>query len=307
MLASVIALCSCAATLDRDDALAVVPYRVADDGRLIVDVRLNDQGPFPFALDTGASISVVFEALRDELRLESETEAWARIQGLVSAGRFRIFTIDRLQVEDETWADARVAIMPGGGTDEANVSGLLGTDLLRKYAVGFSRKSQVVRFYPPDVVSERSYRGWSSVPLDPVTIGSNGATLYIFKVNIHGHNVSAVLDLGAPENIMNSKAARLIGLSQKRLKQDETLAGAVDSAPILARISVSEITTSRVHWRNEQFAVADTGIFSLLPVGDGPSAIMGFSFLSQREFVIDFVNNRLLIYLGTAENDSDPE
>lgn len=307
LLASVIALCSCAGTIDRDGALAVVPYRVASDGRLIVDVRLNDQGPYPFALDTGSSITVVFDELREELHFESETEIWANIHGLVSSGQFRIFNIDRLQINGETWVDARVVVMPGDTVTDANIDGLLGIDFLRQYAVGFSKKDQVVRLYPPDLVSERSYRGWSSVPLDPVIVSTSGATLYFFTIEVRGRYVSAMLDLGASVNIINWSAAHLIGLDPERLNVDETLSGAVASTPVTARFIAREIRTNRVRWRNEEFAVADAGIFSVLPVSDAPLAIMGFGFLSQRDFVIDFVRNRLLINVEMDEQDSDPK
>jgi predicted aspartyl protease len=307
VLASAIALGGCAATIDRDGALAVVPYRLAEDGRLTVDVRLNDQGPYPFALDTGSSISIVFDELRDELQFESETEVWANIQGLVSSGRFRVFNIDRLQISSETWEDARVAVMPGGTAVDANIGGILGVDFLRRYAVGFSKKDQIVRLYPPDLVSGRSYRGWSSVPLHPVVISKTGATLYFFTINIRGQDVSAMLDLGTSVNIINSPGAQMIGLNVRRLKEDEALSGAVASTPVIARFTAPEIRTNHVRWRNEQFAVADTRIFSLLPEGDGPSAIMGFGFLGQRDFVIDFVRNRLLIYMKMDEVDSDPD
>lgn len=38
----------------QSDALLSVPFRVID-GRIYIDVRVNGQGPFPFAVDTGAS------------------------------------------------------------------------------------------------------------------------------------------------------------------------------------------------------------------------------------------------------------
>ncbi len=38
----------------RKDAMLSVPFRVVD-GRIYVDVHVNGQGPFPFAVDTGAS------------------------------------------------------------------------------------------------------------------------------------------------------------------------------------------------------------------------------------------------------------
>ena len=63
------------------------------------------------------------------------------------------------------------------------------------------------------------------------------------------------------------------------------------------------LPTAGILWRNEEFTVADTEIFTVLSQGDSPLAILGFGFLSQRDFVIDFVRNRLLVYIAKAEMD----
>ncbi|HEX4873858.1 MAG TPA: aspartyl protease family protein [Sphingorhabdus sp.] len=45
---------ACAAEINAAEALFQIPFRVID-GRIYVDVHINGQGPFPFAVDTGAS------------------------------------------------------------------------------------------------------------------------------------------------------------------------------------------------------------------------------------------------------------
>ena len=47
-----------------------VPLAIDPAGAIIVHVRINDSGPFPFLLDTGASHSVVSDALIELLKLE---------------------------------------------------------------------------------------------------------------------------------------------------------------------------------------------------------------------------------------------
>ena len=67
ILVALLALPGCAGVLDLDGALAVTPYRIGENGRIVIDVRVNGEGPFDFALDTGASISAVFDRLNDKL------------------------------------------------------------------------------------------------------------------------------------------------------------------------------------------------------------------------------------------------
>ncbi len=191
LFALVFVLCGCASVLNQDDALAITPYHIIDGGRIVVEARVNDQGPFHFVLDTGSSISIVFDELRDKLGLEFASGKPVFIHGLVTAGQFPLLNISRLQLGREIWADARIASLPGETEASADIDGILGIDFLRRYAVGFSTQDRAVRLYSPSLVSDRSYRGWASIPLQRVNIGESGAALYFFEVEISGQKVPA--------------------------------------------------------------------------------------------------------------------
>ena len=45
-LAAVLVLPGCASTLDQDDALAIAPYRILEDGRIVVETRVDIRDPF---------------------------------------------------------------------------------------------------------------------------------------------------------------------------------------------------------------------------------------------------------------------
>ncbi|MFQ5548833.1 MAG: hypothetical protein ACE5FV_11105, partial [Woeseia sp.] len=66
----------------------------------------------------------------------------------------------------------------------------------------------------------------------------------------------------------------------------------------------AEVRTARVRWRDEVFAIADLRIFATLRRGDSPLAILGSGLFNQRDFVIDFVRNRLLVKVAMDEMDS---
>jgi hypothetical protein len=289
--------------LDQDGALAIAPYHIEDSGCIVVEVRANDQGPFHFALDTASSISVIFDELRNELELELVPEQWVIIHGLVASERFPLLIISRLQVGREIWVDPRIAALPGETAAGATIDGILGVDFLRRYAVGFSTQDRVVRLYPPDLVGRRSYRGWASVPLKPEPIGESGAALYFFEIEIDGQKVPALFDLGAGLNMINWPAARSLRLAPMGRKGDEVLTGALESTPVMARFNAKEVTTASIRWRNEVFLVADLEIFATLQQGDSPLVILGSGLFNQRDFVIDFVRNRLLVKVAMDEVD----
>lgn len=302
-LATLFAISGCASTLNEDGALAIAPYHIVNGGRIVVEARVNDKGPFHFALDTGASISIVFDELRKTLELESVPESSVTIHGLVASGRFPILNISRLQVGREIWADPRIASLPGETAAGADIDGILGIDFMRQYAVGFSTEDRVLRLYPPNLVRNRSYRGWSNVPLEPVMIGESGTALYFFEVKIGGQKVPALFDLGAGQNMINWPAARTLPLAPVDRKKDEVLSGALESTPVMARLNAKKVTTASIRWRDEVFLVADLKIFATLLKSDSPLVILGAGFFNQRDFVIDFVRNRLLVKVAMDEVD----
>ncbi len=86
-------------------------------------------------------------------------------------------------------------------------------------------------------------------------------------------------------------------------KGDEILSGALESTPVVGRYNAAEVRTGRIRWRNEVFAVADLEIFATLRFVDSPLAILGSGLFNQRDFVIDFVQNRLLVKIAMDEVD----
>jgi len=305
-LALVIMLAGCASVLEEDGALAIAPYKIEPSGRIVVDVRVDGQGPFTFALDTGASISVVFEELRNDLGLEVVPGKTLLIHGFVTSGKFPYVRIGRLELGHEVWADPKIAALPGDTDAGASIDGILGVDFLRRYAVGFSTRDRVIRLYPPDLVADRMYRGWSSIPLEPEYFGASGAALYLFEIDIGSRRIPAVFDLGAGLNLLNWAAARSIGVDPAAMRKKDVLAGAIESMRITARIRIDEVTTGRVRWRNEEFRIADPEVFTTLMGDDNPYAILGAGLFTQRDFIIDFQRNRLLVKFAMDEVDGSP-
>ena len=301
-LAPVFVLWGCASVLDEDGALAIARYDIEENGRIVVEARVNGQGPFEFALDTGASISVVFDEVRNTLELEPVPGKSVMIHGVLASGTFPLLNISRLAVGREVWANPRVASLPGKTSATSGFDGILGVDFLRRYAVGFSTRDRVIRLYPPDLVARRAYRGWASVPLEPEYIGDSGAALYFFEIEIGGQRIPALFDLGAGLNMINWAAARSLGLEPvDDVRDDDLLTGAIASAPVVARIRFDEVTTGHIRWRDEEFTIAELEVFSTLTPGRTGCAILGAELFTQRDFIIDFTRSRLLINVAMAE------
>ena len=300
-LAPVILLWGCASVLEEDGALTLVPYDIKENGRIVIEAQLNGQGPFAFALDTGASISVVFDELSNKLALPPVAGKKVMIHGVVASGEFPLLSISRLAVGHEVWADPRIASLPGDTAASTGLDGILGVDFLRRYAVGFSARDRVIRLYPPELVGRRNYRGWTSISLEPEYIGDSGAALYLFEIDVGGRKIPAVFDLGSGLNIINWAAARSLGYNQVDPRDGDLLSGAIESVPVMARLSIDEVTTGRVRWRDEEFTIAELKIFESLRCDATPCAILGAGLFNQRDFIIDFTRGRLLVKVAMDE------
>ena len=294
---NLLALIGCASVFDPDASLASAPFRIESGGRIVVDTIVNDAGPFGFALDTGASISVAFDELRASLGIDVIEGRDVIIHGAAASRTFPLVNVARIAVGDERWDDALLVGMSRHPETGSSIDGILGIDFLRRYAVGFSSRERIVRLYPPEMLAERSYRGWVTIPLTARRVGSGGASLYYLDVALAGRDVQAMFDLGSGVNLMNWRAARLLGAEpgSAATASRRTVVGAIDAAPDAALLRDVGVRTRSVDWGKATFAVSDLAIYDTLSLGDIPAAILGARLFTQRDFIIDFRRHRLLV------------
>ena len=176
-----------------------------------------------------------------------------------------------------------------------NIDGILGVDFLRRYSVGLSIENKALRLYPPELTSERSYRGWTSIPLHDLPIPDSKATAYTIDLVIGPETIPALFDLGATTNVMNWRAARALQVRPVRPKEKNSITGALQSAPVRAEIRFDLVKTSDIHWRNRIFLIEDFPVFDVLDLDGRPMAIVGTDLFGGRDLIIDFARGRLLL------------
>ena len=300
-------LAGCVPALQLDPEGAATPYYLGPGGRILVEARLNGTGPYLFALDSGASISTIFDPVVDTLQLQPLPDKKVVIHGLVSSGKFPLFQLDSLELGRAQWSKPRIAAIPGDTEATREIDGLLGIDFLKRYAVGFRAGEKVLYLYPPEMAAARAYRGWTSIPLQAMYFSDSGAALYYFSVRMGKYNLPALFDLGAGENVINWPAVELLDLRQVRGEPVPLLSGALDSTMIAARFRANSVTTGRVRWFNEEFLAADLSIFRTLGQENNPFVILGAGLFNQRDFIIDFARNRLLVRISMEEFPSEEQ
>ncbi|MFE9646731.1 aspartyl protease family protein [Streptomyces sp. NPDC006365] len=144
VLVAVPLLAGCVA-VERDDPSAArtspggareVPLRVVEQGGrtlAFVPVSIEGRGPFSFALDTGASTSVVDENVAERVGLERTGERRS-VSGVLGTGEVPVARVDQWEVGDVRLDPGEVTVIdlgpPRGG---GGIQGLLGSDVLSDF------------------------------------------------------------------------------------------------------------------------------------------------------------------------------
>ena len=293
----------CTLPLEPDASLTVVPYTLLPGGRVVVEVQVNGQGPFRFAVDTAATGSFLTEQARSALGLSHIPGLTATVYGAIATGEFPLVEVDRIELGGEVWPAARLIALPSETSATASLDGVLGADFLRRYSVGLTARDMALRLYDPATIGARAHRGWSEVALTPRIVGRSLEPLHFLQVSVEGRSVPALFDLGAGVSVLNAAASTALRLEPIRIARRGEFADAVGSEPVVATLGTQDLRTGDVAWRNETFLIEDLAIFSLLAPEGGPIAILGSGLFTQRDCIIDFARERLLIRWSMDEAD----
>jgi hypothetical protein len=122
----------------KDAGALSVDIQVVKHGRQVlalVPVTINGKGPYTFALDTGASQSLVDSQVAGELRVE-KTGSSHRVAGLTDVARVQTIEVAHWRVGAIELPATTVveANLPFGNAD-GGVQGLLGSDMLSQFDV----------------------------------------------------------------------------------------------------------------------------------------------------------------------------
>jgi predicted aspartyl protease len=108
---------SCVAVSSPTDAGDVQPGEVRFDlsgpggAAVVVPVNVNGKGPFPFILDTGATLTCLDTTLADELTLEEVRGVTAVGGTVMGTGTVKLVVVDSLEVGTARADDLRACVL----------------------------------------------------------------------------------------------------------------------------------------------------------------------------------------------------
>jgi len=115
---------------------------------IIVEARVNGRGPFSFAVDTGASVTVISKQTAEKLGVSENASTPKR--GHCCSGEFDmpLTKVDSVQVGTIKVENIQVALM-----DLSTISKCIGTDLEGIIGHSFMKDYRVVIDYPNNTIS----------------------------------------------------------------------------------------------------------------------------------------------------------
>ncbi len=261
--------------------------------RLTVQVRINDQGPYPFLVDTGANASVISSELATLLGLPAGLPV--NLHGIAGSEMVGTVSAASIAVGRRIRRDLTLSVLPGR---YVQAPGILGLDWLgaQGLVLDFSRDEMRLGSIAP-----RTDELTVSVP---VKARRNG--LHLIDASVSGARALAFLDTGSTTTVGNMALMRE-AIRQKAVSSDwadielQSLTGQSMTGRLAALKTVS---LGKVNLRNLPVVFGPVHTFDYWGLSDRPAILIGIDVLNAFESVaLDFTRGQVHFRLSsTAAN-----
>jgi predicted aspartyl protease len=253
--------------------------------RLFIDVRINDQGPFRFLVDSGADRSVVGAALADRLQLPSRDPV--RLQGMAGQATVRSVTIDRLLLGKSEVGPIRA---PALSERDMGAQGLIGIDALAEQRLLLDFDARTI------TVQDGRQAPVNNAGEIVVTARLRKGQLIITQASVENQQISAVIDTGSEVTLGNmALRRRLVGT--RPLREDAkmiTLVSVTGQTLEAEAVLLPRIRIGGVYLENVVVAFADAPPFQLFGLQKQPALFLGSDLLkSFKRVSLDFHNRKV--------------
>jgi predicted aspartyl protease len=284
-LVALLTAAACATVNVAAPPLTELPLERQSDGRLILQVLVDGAGPYPFVLDTGASVTILDPTLLDELSL-APAGYDVVVHGVTGSASAPAYAGVALGLGDDVISPSFVVAMDL--THLRTARGVLGMDVLRKRVVEIDGDLEVIRlgrvaYTPPQ----------SGVVVTRAKLVVDVHGLPHVLVTVNNAEGLALVDTGLGGMIIDpSFATRArVPMTQGPLNLVDVMseeAAAPRSGRALLRIG-------RARWTVNRIALLRPAVLDQLDAGAPTEAILGADVFSETTLVLDFESGDVYI------------
>ena len=260
------------------DVLAISTDR---HDRMTVAVRIAEQGPFRFLIDTGAQNTVLSTALAGQLSLHSD--ATARLIGVAGTRDVDTVIIDQIDLGQRSFYSLLAPLL---AREDIGADGILGLDSLQGQRVQIDFRKELIAV--DDAKALGGNRGYEIV----VTARRSSGQLIMTDAVIDGVKVNVVIDTGAEYSIGNRALQNALA---KKHGRGTMVLRSVTGQEITADLGVARnLRINDMNFGNVMIAYADAPPFAALGLAEKPALFLGMRDMrSLDRIAIDFSTRRI--------------
>ena len=260
------------------DVLAIATDRY---NRMTVAVRVADQGPFRFLIDTGAQNTVLSTKLAERLALRSNKKA--RLIGVAGVQDVDTVMIDQIDLGKRSFYGLLAPLLSG---ENIGADGILGLDSLQGQRVQVDFRQGLIAV--DDAKALGGNRGFEIV----VTARRSSGQLIVTNAVIDGIKVNVVIDTGAEYSIGNRALQNALA---RQHGQGTMVLRSVTGQEITADLAVARnLKINDMNFVNVAIAYADAPPFAALGLAEKPALFLGMRDMRALDRIaIDFSTRRI--------------
>ncbi len=263
-------------------AVDVLAIRKDQWSRMTVPVKVQEQGPFRFLIDTGSQNTVLSKSLAARLALVPNRRA--RLVSIAGTQVVDTVEIDQIDLGRRSFYSLTAPLLE---SEHMGADGILGLDSLQgqRVLVDFTKNLMAV----DDARSLGGNRGFDIV----VEARRRSGQLIMADARIDGVKVQVVIDTGAETSIGNRALQRAL---EKRRKSQTIELLSVTGHQINADLGYGRsLEIAGVAFNNVAIAFADAPAFAALKIDQRPSMLLGMRDLRNLDrLAIDFSSRKIL-------------
>jgi len=273
-----------------------VPYHISSSGRILIDVSINEGPVRPLALDTGASLSVLYGDFAKSLSLDI-SDRTLFVRGLVSQGERPVIENVFMQMGPQLF-EMEQMLMLETPTIKDEAVGLLGGDIMKQFVAVFDKDSLTATFVPRDNIDASAFSGWNKIDLQIFKDAQSTSRLYFATMDVDGREIPVLVDTGSNLNFINWKLATLddeIKRIEKKLIKSGTLQGALDTTSVTTVTTFNDLELGRQNWDEVNVVVMGLNALDSVAPVDEPMMVAGAKVFAPHTVAFDLEGLSLYI------------
>jgi predicted aspartyl protease len=247
------------------------------ESRLTVPVLVNEQGPFPFIVDTGSNRTVVSDVLAIQLGLTLAGPI--KVQSATGPATTDSVYLNSLSVGPRLITHIRAPVLKA---KNLGALGMLGIDAVanQRIVLDFRRRSMSV------TGSTRSENDPTAIT---VQARSKYRQLVLVDASVEGIPLYVVIDTGAEVTVGNLTLRETLARRRAAAPAPVTVISVTGDSIVADLSMMPRVRLGGVQVNNLQIAYADLYVFKQFGLRDKPSILLGMDTLRHFERVsVDF-------------------